>query len=310
MKRLVTILVFIIGLGTAGCAKDLVTGKSTLNYFNVKKEAGFGQKVLLAQSNALKKKKKKMDAEADPVEYKRLQKIVAKLGPQTHFPDFPYEVHLADVDVVNAWCAPGGKMMVYTGLWNSKKGLVEKGNEDQLAAVMAHEMAHANARHVTETLSRNMTIMILGAAASTAIHYGGAPQGANVFGEIFNQGMSLFVPSYSRKNEYEADRLGLMYMAKAGYDPREAVKLWRKAAKRKKDRTSIYASHPSTGSRAKTLERLLPEAMGHYEAALEKDGRKVKPDAEFPPEKLQQISAEKEVPPEPTDRKRSGKYRR
>lgn len=263
--RLPLLFVALLLFYTTGCAKDLVTGKSTLNYYDIKNEPKLGKQVLYTQSKAIKKKGKKMDMEADPEEYQRLKRIVARIAPHTHYPKFPYEVHLADVDIVNAWCAPGGKMMVYTGLWKPKKGLVQKGNEDELAAVLAHEIAHANARHVTEAISRTMTIAMAGAAVQTAIAAGGSSQGANLFGEVFSDGMSIYIPSYSRDNEYEADRVGLMYMAKAGYDPRAAVRLWRKAAKRKKDMTSIFASHPSSGARAKALERYLPAAIIVYE---------------------------------------------
>lgn len=251
----------------AGCAKDLVTGKKTLNFFKVDKDAKFGAQVLEAQTKELRKKSKGMDGGADAVEYERIVRIISRITPHTHYPNFPYEVHLADVDVVNAWCAPGGKMMVYTGLWDPKEGLVEKGNEDQLAAVLAHEMAHANARHVTEAISRSMTIALAGIAVQSAIHYGGSVEGANLFGEVFSGGMNIYFPSYSRQNEYEADRLGLFYMAKAGYDPRQAVLLWKKAATKNKDKTNIYASHPASGARANALEELLPEAMKLYETS-------------------------------------------
>ncbi len=263
-----------------GCAKDVVTGKSTLNYYDLKSEPKLGNQVLKVQSDAIKKKGKKMDAAADSEEYRRIRRIVANIAPHTHYPNFPYEAHLADVDVVNAWCAPGGKIMVYTGLWDPKKGLVKKGSDDELAAVIAHEMAHANARHVTESISRTMTIAVAGVAVQTAIAAGGSSTGANLFGEVFSDGLNLYLPSYSRSNEYEADRIGLVYMAKAGYDPRAAVKLWKAAARHRKDVTSIYASHPSSGARAKALEALLPKAMVLYEMSQKQNAessKKAKP---------------------------------
>jgi predicted Zn-dependent protease len=264
-RRSVLLVIVPLILCAAGCAKDIVTGKSTLNYYSLEGEPKLGTQVLYAQSKAIKQKGKRMDMDADPEEYQRLRRIVADIAPHTHYPKFPYEVHLADVDVVNAWCAPGGKVMVYTGLWDPKKGLVKKGDDDELAAVLAHEMAHANARHVTEAISRTMTIALAGAAVQTAIAAGGSAKGANLFGQVFSDGMNIYIPSYSRGNEYEADRLGLFYMAKAGYDPRVAVRLWKTAAKRKKDATNIYASHPSSGARARALEQLLPKAMVLYQ---------------------------------------------
>ena len=259
------LLPLFLALLFAGCAKDLVTGKTTLNYYDIKSEPKLGKQVLSAQAAALKKNKKELDSEKNKAELIRLRGIVVRIAKVSHYPDFPYEVHLADLDIVNAWCAPGGKIMVYEGLWDPKKGLVEKGNEDQLAAVLAHEIAHATARHVTEALSQNMTIFMIGAAVQTAISAGGYQQGSNTFGEVFSQGVGIFMPAYSRNNEYEADEIGLMYMSKAGYDPREAVKLWEKAAKKRKDYTSIYASHPTSGARAKRLKELLPQAMELYE---------------------------------------------
>ncbi len=251
----------------AGCAKDVITGKTTLNYYKVENEPKLGEQVLVYQAKALKNEKKELDPEKDAKELERLKRIVRNISAVSHYPNFPYEVHIADVDIVNAWCAPGGKIMVYEGLWDPKKGLVEKDNDDELAAVLAHEIAHANARHVTETISANMTIMMVGAAVSTAIAAGGYQEGSNLFGEVFSQGMNLYLPSYSRKNEFEADHIGLAYMAMAGYDPRVAVELWKKAAQKKKDFSSIYASHPSSGARAKYLETLLPKVMPLYEQA-------------------------------------------
>ena len=271
MKRISIFVAALILAGMVSCAKDLVTGRKTLNFYSIESEPRFGMQVLDSQRRGLKSKNRKLDREADPEEYERIQRIVARIAPVTHYPQFPYETHLAQVKVVNAWCAPGGKIMVYTGLWDPKKGLVEKGNEEQLAAVLAHEIAHANARHVTEAISRNLALMLAGTAVQTAIHAGGSAQGANLFGEVFADGMNLYIPSYSRSNEFEADRVGFFYMAKAGYDPREAVRLWKKAAKKRKgDGTSIYASHPSSGARARELEKLLPEAMKLYEEALAK----------------------------------------
>lgn len=275
---LVISLLFLVVI--PACAKDLITGKTTLNYYKIENEHKLGSQVLVQQTKAAEKKKSKMDAQADPKEYQRIKEIVARIQPVTHYPTFPYEIHLVESKTVNAWCAPGGKMMVYTGLWDPKEGLVEKGNENQLAAVLAHEMAHANARHVTESISRTMTMAIAGTAIQSAIAAGGSAQGADLFGEIFSDGMSLYIPSYSRSNEFEADRIGLLYMAKAGYDPRVAVKLWGDAAKRKKDQTSIFASHPASGARAKVLQEILPQAIVIYEDAIAKRGslpKKAKP---------------------------------
>lgn len=273
-------IIIIVLAGTilcgAGCAKDLVTGKKTYNWYSIESDIKLGSDVLNAQSNALRKKKTKdgkpiLDAKKDQKELIQLRKIVARIKPVTHFPDFPYEVHLADIDVANAWCAPGGKMMVFTGLWDPKKGLVRKGNDAELAAVLAHEMAHANARHVTEMMSRGMTIGLIGTAAQTAIYHGAGATAAGAFGQAASMGINFYFPMYSRSNENEADKVGLVYMAKAGYDPRVAVRLWERAARRKdKKPYTVFASHPRSGQRAAHLRRMLPEVMPIYEEAKKK----------------------------------------
>ena len=190
--------------------------------------------------------------------------MVKKISSVSHLPSLPFEVNLADAPIVNAWAAPGGKMMVYTGLWDPEKGLVNKNNDNEIAAVLAHEIAHATARHVTESISQNMTVALAGAVASSAIAAAGSSQGSDLFSQVFSTGYNIYVPTYSRKNESEADKLGLFYMAKAGYDPRAAIEVWKRAAQKKGDSTSIYATHPSSGERAKALEQYLPLAMEIY----------------------------------------------
>ncbi|PIR26017.1 MAG: hypothetical protein COX62_06400 [Deltaproteobacteria bacterium CG_4_10_14_0_2_um_filter_43_8] len=254
------------------CAKDVITGKNTINYYKLSQEPALGKEVLTGQVKAFQKDNVAVDSPKNKAELETIKHIVRNISRVSHIPSFPYEVHVADAPVVNAWCAPGGKIMVYEGLWDKEKGLVEKGNKDELAAVLAHEISHATARHVTESISRNMTIYAAGSLAQSAIGVGSA-EGADLFGRIFSEGFNVFVPSYSRKNESEADKLGLFYMAKAGYDPRAAVRLWERAAKKNKDQTSIYASHPASGERAAALKSYLPEAMKLYEKKIKEFGK-------------------------------------
>lgn len=278
MKRAVfhlLIVAFCLGLFSS-CAKDLITGKGSYNWYKVPDDSKLGSYVMQQQLKALKKENKEVDSPRNAYELAQIREIVARIGAVSHYPDFPWEVHVASIPIVNAWCAPGGKIMVYEGLWDPKKGLIEKDNEDQLAAVLAHEIAHATARHVTESLSTNMTIMMAGQVASTAIS-AASVDGANIFNDIFTNGMNIFVPSYSRKNELEADRIGLLYMAKAGYDPRAAIALWKKAAQQKKDPGSVFASHPTSGMRAAELEKYLPEAMKIYDDVNEQKAKSEPP---------------------------------
>jgi len=271
-RTIVALLLISVVFFVSACARDLITGKKTYNLYSVDSDSKLGSYVMKSQLKSLKKAKKKYDTKPNKKQLEQIREIVKNIGAVSHYPKFPYEVHLADIDIVNAWCAPGGKMMVYEGLWDPKKGLVKKGNEDELAAVIAHEMAHATARHVTEAISRNTTILAIGSVASSIISAHSAV-GGDVFQDIFIEGMNVFIPSYSRKNELEADRVGLFYMAGAGYDPRAAVRLWARAAKKKGDQSSIYASHPSSGIRAKQLKKYLPDAIFIYEESVKKRKR-------------------------------------
>ncbi|OGQ47073.1 MAG: hypothetical protein A3H42_01250 [Deltaproteobacteria bacterium RIFCSPLOWO2_02_FULL_46_8] len=295
-------LLIFFALALGGCSKDYITGKSTLNYYSLSSDIELGNYVMAQQLKSLKQNNKSFDQEADSAELQRIRKIVKKIAAVSHIPTLPYEVHLADVDVVNAWCAPGGKVMVYTGLWQPRKGLVQEGNEDELAAVLGHEIAHATARHVTETISKATTLQMAGAVTSAIITQAGAPAGSDLFQQIFYGGLNVYLPSYSRKNESEADAIGIMYMAAAGYNPQAAVNLWERAAKESKnDKTSIFASHPSSGERAKNLKKLLPKAMAVYQATIKTNPRKKAP----PVKKKKESRVEPEVEPETVSHKHS-----
>lgn len=273
--RLVAMVMSVILFWSMGCAKDLVTGKQTMNWYSIESDIKLGSDVMNRQVAELNQKGKRegkamVDAPGDRQQLELAREILARIKPVTHYPDFPYDVHIADVDVANAWCAPGGKIMIFSGLWDPKEGLIDKGNADQLAAVMSHEIAHATARHVTEMISRSMAIQLIGTAAAAGIHAGAGAQAAGAFNQAAGFGLNIYFPMYSRDNETEADKIGLVYMAKAGYDPRIAVELWERAAKTKKKPYSIFATHPASGARAKTLSDMLPEVMPYYLEAKKK----------------------------------------
>src|SRR5262245_937831 len=277
-----SLLLLILPLFFLGCGTDYITGKSSYNWFSLSTDVKLGAQVLEAQEKGFAGRNVPVDSEKNKEMLDRLKTIVGRVTKVSHIPNLPYEVHLADAPVVNAWAAPGGKIMVYEGLWDSQKGLVRKESDDEIAAVLSHEIAHCTARHVTKALSQQMTLSLVGMVATSAIAGAGSAQGANLFGEMFSQGMDIYIPSYSRKNEAEADKIGLFYMAKAGYDPRAAIGVWRRAAQKRGDMTSIFASHPSSGARAQALEKYLPEAMQIYEQV--KDSSFPQPESQPKPE--------------------------
>ncbi len=269
LKYLVPLLGLV--LVTTSCARDLVTGKKSYQWFSMDGDIKLGKQVIEEQLKALRKKKKKVDDDADAKMAEKVRRITREIAAISHYPSFPYEAHYADVNVVNAWAAPGGKVMVYSGLFDPKKGLVKAESDDELAAVLGHEIAHATARHVTEALSRNLTIFVAGNIALSAISASGTGTVQNMFNQVIVEGINLYIPAYSRGNESEADRIGILYMAKAGYNPRAAVDLWYRACRKRGEPLSLYASHPSSCSRAKALEALLPQAGMEYEKAKRKN---------------------------------------
>ena len=148
----------------------------------------------------------------------------------------------------NAFALPGGKVGVYTGLFKVAK------NDAQLAAVMGHEVGHAIARHGAERMSHGILTQLGGVAV-------GAATGSQAYVDLYSQAATLgVILPYSRGQESEADEIGLMLMAEAGYDPREAVKLWQNFEALSGERPPEFLStHPAEGTRIERLQALMPE---------------------------------------------------
>ena len=165
---------------------------------------------------------------------------------------------IKDDKTVNAWCMPGGKVVVYSGL------LPVTQNETALAVVMGHEIAHAIARHGNERMSQQLAVQTGGAILSVAVS-----NKPSITQDIFNQSYGavsgLGVLAYSRKHELEADKLGLVFMAMAGYDPTEAVAFWERMAKASKGGNFAFLStHPSDEKRIEEIKKFLPKALKYY----------------------------------------------
>ena len=248
-----------------GCAtRDPVTGRRTYNNFSLEDDVKIGQKVM--SNNLVAMKKKGCAVNKDKVTHAKLQTMMKRIAAVSHLPQLPYSVRLFDCDINNAAAAPGGAMMVYRGLYDPKKGLVR--DDEELAAVMGHEIAHVNCRHGTEQLTKQQSLGILSIIGSIAVSVAYGSGAGDLFNDAFSVGANLWFPSYSRKHETEADRIGIIYIAKAGYDPRAALRVWERAAKtRGGSKTSIFASHPSGADRMRELRKLLPEAMEEYKKA-------------------------------------------
>ena len=235
------------------------------NMYTLKDEIGIGEQVQEQQQRAFKKKKIAIDPPAQAALKARIQTIVSRIAKVSDMPYLPFEVHLYDKpDTVNAYCMPGGKIGVFTGLFNKEKGLVNAASDDEIAAVLSHEIAHATLRHVTRQITTSNSVGFLGNLVSMGLSAGVGREASNIFGQAFNTGTSLMMPNYSRKHEKEADRVGFYYMALAGYDPNAAIRLWDRAAEKKRakgksDRTQMFDSHPGNGERANTLRSFVPD---------------------------------------------------
>ena len=159
----------------------------------------------------------------------------------------------------NAWCMPGGKVAVYTGI------LPITQDENALAVVMGHEIAHAVAKHGNERMSEQMAVQGLGGVVSAAV--GQNPSATqNVFLQVVGAGSSLGILKFSRNQESEADHLGLIFMAMAGYNPDGAIAFWQRMEARAGQAAppEFLSTHPSNGSRIAAIEKELPEARKYY----------------------------------------------
>ena len=176
--------------------------------------------------------------------------------------NFEWDYILVDNDkVVNAWCMPGGKIAVYTGLLKITK------NTDALSIVMGHEIAHAVARHSLERMSHAMTIN-LGTTVADIFLGGAINRTRNTVGQ--NTGMDIFqlgiMNPFGRKQETEADYLGLIFSSLSGYDIRESVKLWERMAQKNKGKEPpvFLSTHPSSQKRIENLENWIREVIIKY----------------------------------------------
>jgi len=172
---------------------------------------------------------------------------------------YNWEFNLVESKEVNAWCMPGGKVVVYTGL------LPITQNETALAVVLGHEITHAVAGHGRERMSQQLLAQGIQVAGDVAL--GSNPATVNIFNQVYapTSQVAVLLP-YSRKNEYEADHYGLIFAAMAGYDPREAVAFWKRMAALGGQKPPILLSdHPADADRIAKLEALMPEALKYYQ---------------------------------------------
>lgn len=182
----------------------------------------------------------------------------ASRGYKNSLSGYKWEFNLVSSPEVNAWCLPGGKVIVYTGLLRITK------NEAALAVVVGHEIAHAIAKHGNERMSQALIANGIGIAGS--ILTSGNRQINAIFENVYgpSSDIGVLLPN-SRRQELEADRFGLIFTALAGYDPREATTLWKRMQASSLNKAPEFLStHPNEESRINELRRFMPQALNYY----------------------------------------------
>lgn len=238
----------------AGCATNEYTGRRQLMLVDEKTETQLG---VTAYQEALSQG----HVSTDPAEVQPVRRVGERIAQAANKPEFRWEFNtLVDDKTMNAWCLPGGKIAFYTGIFPVLE------DEAGMAFVMGHEVGHALMHHGAERMSQNM---VAGGAATLAGAALGATDTKNsemvlaAFGALTNVGVLL---PFSRKHESEADAIGLDLMAKAGYDPRAGVRVWKKMSELTGQQPPQWLStHPSHETRIRDLEERMAAALAVYE---------------------------------------------
>jgi len=183
-------------------------------------------------------------------------------GLASEVSQFQWEFNLVQDKQVNAWCMPGGKIVVYEGI------LPVTRDESSLAIVLGHEIAHAVAKHSAEQMSTLIKQQYGAQAVSMILSGAGASSNLqNIAGQVYGIGAQGFSAKYSRQHESEADHLGIIFAAMAGYDPSVAVSFWQRMSQATGGGSNSWLStHPSDATRIKQIQEWLPEAMKYYNA--------------------------------------------
>lgn len=251
MKKIVLFIVLCVLLG---CSKVPVSGRKQLN--------------LLPESELIQMSSQQYSqfiSRSIVVENTPESDLVEKVGKniaravedylkrnrhQKRLRGFDWEFKLVKDSQVNAWCMPGGKICFYTGILEYTE------DENGLAVVMGHEIAHAIARHGNERMSKAMAAQMGGIALSVAVMNKGV-ETQEIFQEAYGITSGLSGLAFSRRNELESDKLGLVFMELAGYDAAHASEFWRRMAKNKNNIPEFFSTHPSDEKRIEKINDFL-----------------------------------------------------
>lgn len=254
------VLGFCLSWSLCGCHTSELTGRNQLILISQPQEQKLG---LEAYRQIIGESTLSNDREMTAV----VRRVGQRIADAANRPDFRWEFNLIESAQANAFCLPGGKIAVYTGIMPILQ------NEAALAAVVGHEVAHALIRHGAERMSQNMAAGVIQEALKIGVRDVDSRKQELIM-QAFGIGsqVGVLLP-YSRTHELEADRVGLRLAAEAGYDPREAVGVWqRMQAVGGKKPPELLSTHPSEKRRIERMEELMPAAMEAYNKAPQKYG--------------------------------------
>jgi predicted Zn-dependent protease len=264
MKKLFVLLISTSVFLTA-CTTNKITGRSQLSLIpesTLQQEAVSQYQSFLSQNKVVSSSANK-DAEMVKRVGTRIANAITKYysehGMSDQLAGYKWEFNLVQSPDVNAWCMPGGKVVVYTGL------LPITQNEAGLAIVLGHEISHAVLHHGQERMSQ--ALLAQGVQIGGDLFTSGNSQANNIFNAIYapSAQIGVLLPN-SRKQELEADHYGLIFAAMAGYNPREAIPLWERMAKLNSGNQTpeILSDHPVDSRRITALKKEMPEALKYY----------------------------------------------
>ena len=264
MKRIIFLLLAVSFI--TACSRNTITGRKQLKLFpesTLQQQALTQYQSFLSQNKVVNSTSNK-DAEMVNRVGLRISKAITNYYTQRGLGEelngYKWEFNLIDSKEVNAWCMPGGKIVVYTGI------LPITQNEAALAAVVGHEVSHALLQHGNQRVSQGLLQQLGGVALSVAVANKPA-ETQNLFLGAYgvSTAVGVLLP-FSRKHELEADRYGLIWTAMAGYNPQEAIGLWERMEKASNGQKppEFLSTHPTEGRRIDQLKKYMPEALTYY----------------------------------------------